>query len=154
MKGGYSEPLTIDVSVKLVDGTLLRGSLVAGITGQLENTLNRDTPFIEFLGQDGRRVFLAKQQIASVEPLEPLRKPQLGGRKGAGASALEVLGLDEGCSFDEVKSVYHRIVKSYHPDLYAGAHFPPEIVRYATDMFTQASAAFAEIRQSQGAAVA
>lgn len=144
---GSSEPLTLEVAARLVDGTVMRGFVVAGITGQLEQTLNKDALFIEFIAQDGRRAFIAKSQLAAVEPVEALKKPQLQPRKAGSASCHELLGVDENCDFDTARDAYHRLVKMYHPDLYANAGMPPEITRYATEMFSQISAAYAEIRQ-------
>ncbi|MEE4237897.1 MAG: J domain-containing protein [Anderseniella sp.] len=144
---GSSEPVTLEIAARLVDGTVMRGFIVAGITGQLEPTLNKDAPFVEFVGHDGRRAFIAKSQLAAVEPVEPLRKPLLEARKPGTASCHELLGVAENCSFDEARDAYHRLVKLYHPDLYANAQLPKEVIRYATDMFSQVSSAWAEIKQ-------
>lgn len=144
---GSSEPLTLEIAARLVDGSVMRGFVVAGITGQLEQTLNKDVAFVEFIGHDGRRAFIAKSQLAAVEPVEPLRKPVLEARKAGTATCHELLGVAENCSLDEARDAYHRLVKLYHPDLYANAQLPKEIVRYATDMFSQISTAWGEIKQ-------
>lgn len=144
---GSSEPLTLEIAARLVYGSVMRGFVVAGITGQLEQTLNKDVAFVEFIGHDGRRAFIAKSQLAAVEPVEPLRKPVLNSRKPGSATCHELLGVDEGCSFDEARDAYHRLVKMYHPDLYANANLPQEVIRYATDMFSQISTAWGEIKQ-------
>jgi DnaJ-domain-containing protein 1 len=68
-------------------------------------------------------------------------------RKAGSATCYELLGVDENCDFDTARDAYHRLVKMYHPDMYANAGMPPEITRYATEMFSQISAAYAEIRQ-------
>lgn len=144
---GSSEPLTLEIAARLVDGTAMRGFIIAGITGQLEQTLNKDVPFVEFISHDGRRAFIAKSQLAAVEPVEPLRKPSLGMRKQGTATCFEVLELEPTCTYDEARDAYHRLVKLYHPDLYANATLPKEVIRYATDMFSQISSAWAEIKQ-------
>ena len=144
---GESEPLGLEVAIRLNDSTVLRGWVVAGITGKLDQTLNKEAPFIEFIYPDGRRSFIAKSQVSTVEPLEPLKKPQLNVRNTDSATCYELLRLNEGCSFDEARDSYHRLVKLYHPDLYSNYSLPPEITRYATEMFSQISAAYAEIRQ-------
>jgi hypothetical protein len=112
---GSSEPLTLEVAARLVDGTVMRGFIVAGITGQLEQTLNKDSQFIEFIGPDGRRAFISKSQLAAVEPVEALKKPQLQPRKAGSATCYELLGVDENCDFDTARDAYHRLVKMYHP---------------------------------------
>jgi hypothetical protein len=146
VKGG-TEALGLEVAVRLTDSSVLRGWILAGITGKLEPTLNKEAPFIEFVGADGRRTFIAKSQIATVEPIEPLKKPELNARGGGNVTCHDLLGLPANCTFDEARDNYHRLVKLYHPDLYSNSSLPPEITRYATEMFSQISAAYAEIRQ-------
>ncbi len=143
---GSSEAQGLAVSIKLNDGSVLRGCLVAGITGKLEPTLNKDTPFVEFVSQSGTTSFISKSQIATVEPLEALKRPELI-VPGGGSTCYQLLKVPEDCSFDQAKASYHKLVKLYHPDHYSNAQLPPEVVRYATDMFSQISAAFAEIRE-------
>ncbi len=143
---GDTDRNKLEVAVRLMDSTVLRGWIIAGITGKLEPTLNKETPFIEFLTPDGRRSFIAKSQISMVEPVEPLKQPQLNVRNG-NVSCFDLLGLENNCTFDQARDAYHRLVKLYHPDLYATAKLPPEVIRYATEMFSQISAAYAEIRQ-------
>jgi hypothetical protein len=149
---GSSEEQTLEIAARLVDGSVVRGFIVAGITGKLEQTLNKDIPFVEFIGHDGRRAFIAKSQFASVESVEPLKKPQIQPRKASATTCFELLGLEEDCTFDDARDAYHRLVKMYHPDLYANSNLPPEVIRYATDMFAQISAAYTEIRQRFNAA--
>ena len=102
--------------------------------------------FVEFVSHDGRRAFISKSQLAAVEPVEALRKPVLEARKPGTATCHELLGVAETCSFDEARDAYHRLVKMYHPDLCANSHLPKEVIRYATDMFSQISTAWAEIK--------
>jgi hypothetical protein len=118
---GSSEPLTLEVAARLVDGTVMRGFVVAGITGQLEQTLNKDALFIEFIGPGWPPCLHRKSQLAAVEPVEALKKPQLQPRKAGSATCHELLGVDENCDFDTARDAYHRLVKMYHPDLYANA---------------------------------
>ena len=149
---GNSDEKTLEIAARLVDGSVVRGFIVTGITGKLEQTLNKDIAFVEFIGHDGRRAFIAKTQLASVESVEPLKKPQIQPRKAGSATCFELLGLEDDCSFDEARDAYHRLVKMYHPDLYVNSNLPPEVIRYATDMFAQISAAYTEIRQRFNAA--
>jgi DnaJ-domain-containing protein 1 len=142
---------TIEVSVRMLDGATLRGSLVQNQTqGQnqsIEGILGRDAPFLEFVSKEGQRKFLAKHQIAYVEPVEPLRKPVLTQLNDPRfMDAFTMLGVERGCSFEAAKDAYHRLAKLYHPDNYGGKELPPEVARYLTDMFRQINTAFTEVR--------
>ena len=144
---------TLEVSVRMLDGAVLRGSIVTGTAATLEGVLSKETPFLEFTSKDGQRKFLAKHQIAYVEPVEPLRKPVLTAAKDPSyMDCFAMLGLRQGCSFDEAKLAFHGFAKLYHPDRYAGVELPEEVSRYMTDMFRQINTAFTEVRSELRAA--
>lgn len=142
---------TIEVAVHTLDGATMRVSLVQSKAHShaqsIESILASGTPFLEFISSDGQRKFLAKHQIACVEPVEPLRKPALtppGDPRFVDAFVL--MGLDRNCTFEQAKDAYHRLAKSYHPDSYSGMGLPKEVERYLADMFKQINAAFTEVR--------
>lgn len=139
---------TIEVSVRMLDGATLRGGLMQSQTvTSLEGILSKDTPFLEFISKDGQRKFILKNQIAYVEPVEPLRKPVLVNPKDTRyVDAFTMLGVSKECTFDEAKMAYHRLAKQYHPDNYSGINLPEEVQRYVTDMFRQINTAFTEVR--------
>lgn len=137
----------IEVSVRMLDGAIIRGTLSAGQGATLEGILSREAPFLEFVSREGQRKFVAKHQIAYVEPVEPLRKPILANINDSRyTDAYAILGLEKGCSFDEAKSAFHNKAKQYHPDNYAGQDLPDEVSRYINDMFRQINTAFTELR--------
>jgi DnaJ-domain-containing protein 1 len=39
------------------------------------------------------------------------------------AEALEVLGLEEGASLEEIRSAYRSLIKKLHPDVAGGSHY-------------------------------
>ena len=139
---------TIEVSVRMLDGAVIRGSLLQGQSANsLEGVLSKETPFLEFVSKDGQRKFIAKHQIAYVEPVEPLIKPILASQKDSRyTDAFSMLGVQKNCTFDEAKLAYHQLAKQYHPDNYSGMTLPSEVERYVTDMFRQINTAFTEVR--------
>ena len=142
-----SSSKSIEVSVRMLDGAIIRGSLSMGQSSGLEGVLSKDTAFIEFVSKDGQRKFLAKHQIAYVEPVEPLRKPVLANLNDPRyTDAFTILGLDKNCSFEEAKAAFHLKAKQYHPDAYSGVDLPAEVQRYINDMFRQINTAFTELR--------
>ncbi|MEZ5790396.1 MAG: J domain-containing protein [Nitratireductor sp.] len=137
----------IDVSIRMLDGAVIRGAILQGHASSLEGVLSKETPFLEFVSRDGQRKFIAKHQIAYVEPVEPLRKPVLVSPSDPRyVDCYGILGLERGCSFDAAKEAYHRLAKQYHPDSYSGLALPAEVERYLTDMFRQINTAFTEVR--------
>lgn len=139
---------TIEVSVRMLDGATLRGGLMQSQAAtSLEGVLSKDTPFLEFISKDGQRKFILKNQIAYVEPVEPLRNPVLVNPKDTRyIDAFTMLGVAKECTFEEAKMAYHRLAKQYHPDNYSGIDLPEEVQRYVTDMFRQINTAFTEVR--------
>ena len=150
---GRPEAKKVDVSVRMLDGSTLRGELICGLTGQIETVLNRESPFIEFISRDGQRKYLAKHQIAYLEPVEVLKKPSLEAANSQPEQDLyQILGVTRGASFQEVKEAYHSKAKQYHPDRWSAAETPVEILRYVTEKFRQINVAFTEIRSNMKAA--
>ncbi len=137
----------IEVSVRMLDGAVIRGHLNKGQSASLEGVLSKDTPFLEFISKDGQRKYLSKHQIAYVEPVEPLRnptlKPQIDPRV---ATARRILGLHDGCTFTDAKIAFHQKAKQYHPDNYSGIELPDEVEKYINEMFRQINTAFTELR--------
>ncbi|MGL4490320.1 MAG: J domain-containing protein [Rhizobiaceae bacterium] len=149
---GSSGTNYLDVSVRMLDGAVLRGSFIAGATARLEGILGSESEFIEFISKQGQRKFLAKHQIAYIEPVEPLRMPALAPKDARYTDCYTILGLEQGCNFEQAKAAFHNLAKTYHPDKYSGVELPTEVSRYMTDMFRQVNAAFTEIRSEIQAA--
>ena len=144
---------TVEVSIRMLDGAVIRGSLSKGQSGSLEGVLSKETPFLEFVSKDGQRKFLAKHQIAYVEPVEPLRKPVLASMNDPRyTDAYTILGLQKGCTFSDAKMAFHEKAKQYHPDNYSGIELPEEVSRYVNDMFRQINTAFTELRSDLNSA--
>jgi DnaJ-domain-containing protein 1 len=149
---GSSEAKVIEVSVRMLDGATLRGSFIAGATARLEGVLGSESQFIEFISKEGQRKFLSKQQIAYIEPVEPLKMPLLAPKDARYTDCYAILGIERGCSFEQAKTAFHDMAKTYHPDKYAGVSLPAEVSRYLTEMFRQVNSAFTEIRSETKAA--
>lgn len=143
---------TADVSIRMLDQAVIRGSLVIGQNITLEAIISKDAPFLEFRSRDGQRKFIAKHQIAYVEPIEPLRKPALKPPDKRFIDAFSMLGVKRTCTLDEAKAAYHAKARLYHPDVFSGQSLPEEIEQYVNEMFRQINTAFTEIRSELAAA--
>lgn len=126
----------IDVSIRMLDQAVIWGTIQKGQSATLENILSKD----------GQRKFIAKHQIAYVEPVEPLRKPTLKTPGGRFTDAFAMLGVPRTCTLEEAKTAYHAKAKLYHPDVFSGYTLPEEVSTYVNDMFRQINTAFTEIR--------
>lgn len=137
---------TVEVSIRMLDQAVIRGSLGLGQSANIEAIILKETPFLEFISKDGQRKFIAKHQIAYIEPVEPLKKPVLQKTDNRFIDAFTMLGLPKNCTLAEAKAAYHGKAKLYHPDSYSGQVLPEEVERYVTEMFRQINTAFTEIR--------
>jgi hypothetical protein len=142
------EAKTVDVAVslRLTDGTLLNGFVNCGLTGKLESVLSAENAFVEYTSKDGQKRFIARHQIASVEPMENMRAPTLRASEVDSMDAYATLGIFRGASLDQAKDAYHRLSKMYHPDRWSGPDVPREMAAYASDKFRQINAAFTAVR--------
>lgn len=136
----------IEVSIRMLDQAVIRGSILKGQNANLESILSKDSPFLEFISKDGQRKFIAKHQIAYVEAVEPLIKPVLKPQSGRFTDAFTILGVPKTCTMDDAKRAYHAKAKLYHPDVFSGYSLPEEVQTYVAEMFRQINTAFTEIR--------
>ena len=56
--------------------------------------------------------------------------------------AYALLGLQRGCSADEVKNKYKELVKQYHPDVIIGKGLPQDFVKFAQERFLKIQQAY------------
>ncbi len=62
--------------------------------------------------------------------------------------AYSVLELEEGCSGEEIKRAYKRLMNRYHPDKLVSKDLPEEIIRIANEKTRQIKAAYERLRQA------
>lgn len=136
----------VPVSIRMFDGSTVCGKIRGGLVADLGKALNKDASFLEFLSANGQKKYLAKSQIAYVEPMEPLKAPRLQPRFNDSANPYLLLGIPEGSNFDTAKAAYRDLAKKYHPDRFSGLDLPDEISRYAAEMFRQINNALTHIR--------
>lgn len=134
---------SLDVIVFTTDGRELQGFLQCGFGGSLGAALNGEGQFIELQDAAGQPVFLAKTQIASIEPTKNGGRalPALATRATEHSNWNRVLGVSPQADRETVQQAYHALAKQYHPDVYSGST-PDEIRRYAGEMFTRINQAY------------
>jgi DnaJ-domain-containing protein 1 len=137
----------IPVSLTMVDGEILRGNIRMPISGRLIDAMNSPDLYVDLELPDGSMAFLAKHSVRRVTPVDLPRNDQLS-RRTAELSVFDpytVLGVARGASAEEVKAAYHGLVRSYHPDRFASANLPREMLDYAHAMLTRINAAYQQI---------
>jgi hypothetical protein len=141
-------PLAIPVEIRLADGSVAKGKVIAaGGTRSLADVLNGPSQFLEFEPYGGDTSFVAKSRIAEIKPLGVPKGINLRARL-AGSEPLNpyaVLGVQQNATHDEIRKAYVTLAKAYHPDRYAAAELPPEVLEYLFTMVRRINAAHAAL---------
>ncbi|MDX2202493.1 MAG: J domain-containing protein [Hyphomicrobiaceae bacterium] len=141
-------PLAIPVEIRMADGAVVKGKVVAaGTSRNLADVLNGPGSFVEFEAYGGEATFLAKSRIAEVRPLGVPKGINLKARL-AGSEPLNpyaVLGVPPNATAEQIRKAYVTLAKSYHPDRYAAAELPPEVLEYLFTMVRRINAAHAAL---------
>ena len=140
------------MTLRLTSGELIHGHVFVVANGRLKDILNGQDRFTEFETQDGKMVYLHKDQIASCLPLDLQRTDQLL-KKGRDLNAFDpfaTLGIDKTAGPGEIRAAYWAKARLYHPDKVSGLEAPKEVLEYMTAQFTRISTAYEQL--SGGAA--
>jgi hypothetical protein len=145
---------TVAVELTLADGSVVTGRAAMPPGRQVHKLMDGAEAFLFVETFDGEGSFVPKAAIQGVKliPLarsQPLRVVALD---ATGFDPYKALGLEKSAQFDEIKSAYHRLTKTYHPDAYAGVTLPPEVAAYLDARCKQINAAFRALKASRPAA--
>lgn len=141
------EHSAVPVEITIADGEVVKGRMFVAMGRQAFDVLNGAGGFIEFEPYGGDRTFLAKAMLLNVKLVNVPRSGNLNARLRDvdGFDPHAVLGVAGTASFDEVKSAWHRLAKTYHPDRYINADLPGEVRDYLSAMARRVNAAFAAL---------
>jgi DnaJ-domain-containing protein 1 len=140
MFGSDSGEKRIPVTITMLDGKVVSGSVPSGPAASLATELNREGLFLNFKDTSGQVKFLAKSGIAQVQEGEASKEARLPSTPD-GRDPYKILKLQKNATSDMVRQAYLAQARLYHPDNFAGDHMPPEIRDYATHMFQQITTA-------------
>ena len=151
-----SDLTAMPVEAAFVDGTVVRGKLLVPTTKTMSDVLNGPGTFLEFEPYGGERTYIAKAQVASIKLLGVPKLPNLNVRLRDldGFDPFAVLGVAPGATKDEIRQAYFALAKSYHPDRYATAELPTEVIEYLFAMARRINAAHAALNVEQKKQVA
>ena len=142
-----SDGIAVSASVRMNDGAILIGTINCGASGRLENLLAGDSSFIEFVSKDGQQRFVARHQVASIEPLAVISEPYLPDPTEE-ADPFDLIGVKHGDSVEAALAAFQRKLHAYHPERWSGDDIPFEFARYASEKTRQLNMAFTEVRAS------
>lgn len=133
------------------DGTVVRGKLLIPATRSIADVLNGAGSFLEFEPYGGERTFIAKAQIASIKMLGVPKLPNLNARLKDydGFDPFAVLGVKPAATREDIRQSYFALAKAYHPDRYATAELPSEVIEYLFAMARRINAAHAALTAEQ-----
>ncbi|MEZ5844676.1 MAG: J domain-containing protein [Hyphomicrobiaceae bacterium] len=145
--------LTIAVEVTLADGRQLAGRAALAHGRSIHQLLDGSDGFLYLEGFDGDADFLPKADIRGLKvvrgsPAQPLVQPSATARD---IDPARVLGVARNAPWEDIRAAYHRLVKQYHPDRYAGLDLPPEVARYLDAMAKQVNLAFRLLKTAHSA---
>jgi hypothetical protein len=140
-----SDGIAVPASIRMNDGAILLGTINCGMSGRLESLLGGDVAFIEFVSKDGQQRFLARHQIASIEPLGSVVEPSLPAIVEE-MDPYAVLGLKTEDSQERAMAAFQNLMRLYNPERWTGEHIPFEISRYAAEKTRQINMAFTIVR--------
>lgn len=145
------QQMSIPAEVTLADGTLLKGKFLIVAARSIYEVLNGETKFLEFETYDGSKSLIAKSTIAAINLVNP---PAAGGlrarlRDDQDFDPYAVLGVPAGSSWEDIRSSYLKLSKTYHPDLFSSVALPDEVRDYLAAMARRVNAAYRALEAPQ-----
>lgn len=138
------------VVLTLSDGQDALGKITMPASRSVIDFLNGPATFVEFEPFEGEKSFIAKSAIRALKVMNPPRVANVNQRLRDldGFDPFQILGLERGAGWDDTRSAYHRLAKIYHPDRYATAELPEEVVSYLSGMARRINAAYSALEAS------
>lgn len=134
------------VSITMVDGETLHGSIAVAVSGKLEDAMNNPAHFVDFETTEGERMCLAKHAIRKVEMVAVPRTDQFTRRTvGDSFDPYAVLGVAQGSDAATLKDAYYARARDYHPDRFAAVEMPQEMKDYVTAMLKRINIAYRQL---------
>lgn len=124
------------VEITLVNGSHFRATLLIQREKTLHETISVPDPFLEIESAEQGTIILARSCIQSVRPYRVAKADQLSAKALAaqGFDAHAVLGVAKDCGMEEISDAYQRRLEIYHPERFAAAGLPPEVIQYLEAM--------------------
>lgn len=140
----------IAVELRLEDGTVLHGRTALDKGRSIHQLMSGNDTFIYLELADGDADFVPKSDIKGLKIIRPVVPQPL--RQPSGSMAFDparALGVQPDATWDEIRAAYHRQLKAYHPDKFAGVDLPPEVAAYLDAKSKQINQAFRMLKSAR-----
>lgn len=138
------QQMTVAAEIEIGDGRTLKGKFIIPASRAFFEILNGSGLFLEFEPYGEARMFLAKGSIRSIKLVNAPEGPNLTA-KARDIDTFDphrVLGVEATAGWEEIRSAYHALAKTYHPDRFSGVELPEEVRQYLAAMARRINAAF------------
>ena len=145
---------TISVELQMTDGTMRKGVLLISRDKSLREFFNAPgEAFVDFDCKGDGPVVLAKSAIRAVR-IDDLKKKDDQGKIDALAARkaelekldpYKFLGVTANVDSDGLHKAYITMARTYHPDRFADAKLPPEVLDYLNAMARRINGVYEEL---------
>ncbi|MDX2287510.1 MAG: J domain-containing protein [Hyphomicrobiaceae bacterium] len=138
----------VPVELTFDDGRVVRGRFLVPSERPIYDVLNGSGHFMDFEPYGGDRELIAKSCLRAIRLMNVPKATGLADRgRSEDFNPFEVLGLERGADWPTIREAYHRLSKLYHPDRYAAAELPDEVLSYMATMARRLNAAYAALEE-------
>lgn len=140
-----SDPVAVNIT--LVDGSTMSGTLLLPRDKQLRDLFNTPEEFLEFEDNRLGTTILGKSSIRSIRMNNLPTADQIEKRLKQldKQDPFQILGVAKTIDRDGLRAAYKSLARMYHPDRFAGADLPPEVLDYINTMARRINAAYSEL---------
>ncbi len=141
--------LAVPAEVTFEDGEISRGKFFISSGRTFAEALNAPTLFLEFEAYGEERRFIAKAAVRTVKLVAVPNPSNLlnRGREAESFEPHQVLGVERGAEWADVRAAYFALSKVYHPDRFASVELPPEVRDYLDVMSRRINVAYAALEK-------
>ena len=133
------DKVRVESEIELENGDRVLGFLFIRQMQRVSDLLNDHREFLPFQSSDGGILHIRKAKIVRV--LDQEIAPEYA------VDPYEVLGVPRDASDHELKEVYHRLCRHYHPDKLHGLDLAPDLVESAKSRMIRIIDAYKRIKQ-------
>lgn len=150
--GGSAVAVAVDID--LTDGRALSGKLIVTRAKDVHAVLNGSDPFLVFEPFGGTRQYIAKSMLAGLRihrtENAPLLQSDVPDTNNFDPHL--ILGVKRTAVKEDIRQAFLRRSMAYHPDRYANAELPDEVITYLEAMARRINAAYEALGGTQTAA--
>ncbi|MEO1694131.1 MAG: DnaJ domain-containing protein [Pseudomonadota bacterium] len=136
--------ISVAAEIGLDTGEAMTGRFLLSRARDLHATLNGPDLFILFEPYGEDRRYLAKASLRDIRVIDVGRAPRLTAKAHDqdNFDPHHILGLGRSAGVNDIRKAWHHLSLRYHPDRYANAELPDEVIGYLQTMARRVNAAY------------